>query len=257
MNMKIIISPAKKIESNITSNNIDYSAPNFLKESKKLVEILKEFSPDDLSQLMNISKSLGLLNADRYLNWSLPFNQSNSKQAILCFKGDVYKGINTDDFNNDDFEYAQSSLRIISGLYGILKPLDLIMPYRLEMGTKLNNAMGNNLYKFWGDILSDHLSKEILDDNNNCLINLASNEYSKAIKINKIKVPVITPIFKDYKNGKLKVISFYAKKARGNMCRYIIKNKINTYDQLYAFNEEGYVFNEELSSLSDFVYIRS
>ena len=256
MSMKIIISPAKKIDNSKNKNNINFSDSFFLDKARELVEILQVFSPTELSRLMGISNNLGLLNADRYINWSLPFNQGNAKQAILTFKGDVYQGIAIDDFDKKDFDFAQKNLRILSGLYGILKPLDLIQAYRLEMGTKLKTDKGNNLYHFWGDSLTEHMTKEIVRDRDTCLVNLASNEYSKALNFKKLGIPIITPVFKDFRNGKLKIISFFAKKARGNMCRYIIKNKINSYKKLIDFSEEGYTFDKELSSNSEFVFVR-
>ncbi len=205
---------------------------------------------------MGISPNLGLLNADRYSNWSLPFHQDNAKQAILTFKGDVYQGLKADDFNNKDFDFAQKHLRILSGLYGMLKPLELMQSYRLEMGTKLTTIKGNTLYQFWGDDLSNHFTNEMKNDKVSFLINLASNEYSKVLNMKELGVPLITPVFKDFKNGKLKVISFFAKSARGMMCRYIIKNKITSPNKLVDFNEGGYAFDSELSSNSEFVFVR-
>lgn len=256
MNMKIIISPAKKIDNSKNNSNVDFSDSFFLDKAKKLVEILQGFSPDELSKLMGISKNLGLLNADRYINWSLPFNQDNAKQAIFTFKGDVYQGINVNDFSKKDLDFTQKNLRILSGLYGMLKPLDLMQSYRLEMGTKLRTNKGNNLYHFWGDRLTEHLAKEIVRDKDTQLVNLASNEYSKVLNFNKLGAPIITPVFKDFKNGKLKIISFFAKKARGRMCRHIIKNKITSAKKLQNFNDGGYTFEKELSSNSKFVFVR-
>ena len=254
--MKIIISPAKKIDESKNTNTIAFSECAFLESAKKLTGILKDFSPTELSKLMRVSANLGILNTDRNLNWSLPFNQDNAKQAILTFKGDVYQGIAMDDFDKKDFDFAQKNLRILSGLYGILKPLDLIQAYRLEMGTKLKTDKGNNLSYFWGDSLTEYMTKEIVRDRDTCLVNLASNEYSKALNFKKLGIPIITPVFKEFRNGKLKIISFFAKKARGNMCRYIIKNKINSYKKLIDFSEEGYTFEKELSSNSEFVFVR-
>ena len=256
MSMKIIISPAKKIDNSKNKNNINFSDSFFLDKARELVEILQVFSPTELSRLMGISNNLGLLNADRYINWSLPFNQDNAKQAILTFQGDVYQGINVDDFDKKDFDFAQKNLRILSGLYGILKPLDLIQAYRLEMGTKLKTDKGSNLYHFWGDSLTERLTKEIARDRNTCLINLASKEYSKALRINKLGLHTITPVFKDSKNGQLKIISFFAKKARGRMCRFIIKNKLTSSNALREFKDDGYAFDKKLSTDSEFVFVR-
>ena len=254
--MKIIISPAKKMDCSNNENIIPFSDSAFLDKSKELTKILKEFSPTKLSNLMGISPNLGLLNADRFSNWTLPFSQKSAKQAILTFKGDVYKAINTEDFEREDFDFAQKHLRILSGLYGLLKPLDLMQAYRLEMSTKLKTKKGKNLYQFWRDSLTQHLANEIKINKESCLINLASNEYYKVLKFKDLGIEVITPVFKDFKNGKLKVISFFAKKARGLMCRYIIKNKITSPDKLYDFKDGGYAFDSNLSSDSEFVFVR-
>ncbi len=254
--MKIIISPAKKMDCSNNESNLSFSNCTFLDEAKELTKILKEFSPSKLSNLMGISPNLGLLNADRFSNWTLPFSQKSAKQAILMFKGDVYQGINSNDFEREDFDFAQKHLRILSGLYGLLKPLDLMQAYRLEMSTKLENKKGKNLYQFWGDSLTQCLANEIKIDKESCLINLASNEYSKVLKFKDLGIAVITPVFKDFKNGNLKVISFFAKRARGKMCRYIIKNKITSPDRLYDFNDSGYAFNSNLSSDTEFVFVR-
>ena len=254
--MKIIISPAKKIDNSKNKNNINFSDGFFLDKAKKLVEILQDFSPTELSKLMGISNNLGLLNADRYINWSLPFNQGNAKQTILTFQGDVYQGIDVDDFNKKDFDFAQKHLRILSGLYGILKPLDLIQAYRLEMSTKLKTDKGNNLYHFWGNSLTEHMVKEIIRDKDTCLVNLASKEYSKVLRLNKLGSNIITPIFKDFKNGQFKIISFFAKKARGRMCRFIIKNKLTSSNALHKFKDDGYAFDKKLSTDSEFVFVR-
>ena len=256
MSMKIIISPAKKINNNQEKENIRFSKCSFLNEATELIEILKEFTPAGLSELMNISHNLSVLNADRYVNWSLPFNTKNSKQAILSFSGDVYQGMNIGDFDNNDLDFSQKHLRILSGLYGILKPLDLIQPYRLEMGTKLKTEKGKNLYHFWRNLLTAYMKKEIQENKDNYLVNLASDEYSKAIDINELRVPCVTPVFKDFKNGKLKVISFFAKKARGKMCRFIIKNKLTSINELQEFNCDGYLFDKNLSTDSEFIYTR-
>ncbi len=256
MKMKIIISPAKKIDSSKDRNDIPFSEPCFLNKSIELVNILKEFSPTELSRLMGVSANLGLLNSDRYLSWSLPFNLNNAKQAILSFKGSVFSAMNTEDFNKTDFDFAQKHLRILSGLYGILRPLDLIQPYRLEMGTKIRTENAKDLYQFWRETLTCNLAEEIADKKTRCLLNLASNEYSKSLNLKELGVPIVTPVFKDFKDGKLKVISFFAKKARGNMCRYIIKNKINSYKKLVDFSEEGYIFDKDISSNSEFIFVR-
>tara|TARA_B110000263_G_C15201426_1_gene460837 strand:- start:264 stop:1007 length:744 start_codon:yes stop_codon:yes gene_type:complete len=238
--MKIIISPAKKlnIENGAVNKQMQF---NFTKEASVLINILQNKSVKDIKQLMSLSDNLATLNWQRYQQWA--FSNLKTYHAILMFNGDVYQGLKAATFNKEQMHFANKNLRILSGLYGLLKPLDRILPYRLEMGTKLNNSIGDNLYKFWGD----KLNKAILSDMNKdeVLINLASNEYSKALQLHKATVKVITPIFKDYKNGKLKVISFFAKKARGEMVNFIIKNKIVRADDLKLFTNEGYAFSEE------------
>ena len=237
--MKIIISPAKKLD---TSIKVQYSKMNtsFLDESTKLIQILKEKSILELKDLMGLSANLAQLNWQRFQDWDI--ENRNTYKALELFNGAVYEGINVKNFNKSDNDFAQNNLRILSGLYGILKPNDLILPYRLEMGTKLKTINGNNLYRFWQDKLHQNIGEEL---ENEVLINLASNEYSKVLKLNKIKSEVITPVFKDYKNGKLKVISFYAKKARGEMVNFIIKNKITSFEELKLFKNNGYVFSDE------------
>jgi cytoplasmic iron level regulating protein YaaA (DUF328/UPF0246 family) len=238
--MKIIISPAKKlnIENGAVNKQMQF---NFSKEASVLVKTLQNKSVKEIKQLMSLSDNLAMLNWQRYQQWA--FSNLKTYHAILMFNGDVYQGIKADSFNKSEMHFAEKNLRILSGLYGLLKPLDRILPYRLEMGTKLNNSIGDNLYKFW----SDKLSKELLSDmtKDEVLINLASNEYSKALQLHKTSVKVITPIFKDYKNGKLKIISFFAKKARGEMVNFIVKNKISNPAELKLFVNNGYAFSEE------------
>jgi hypothetical protein len=209
----------------------------------------------DIASLMKLSDKLAGLNAARYESWQTPFNVENAKQAVLAFKGDVYTGLDADSLDDAGFEFAQKHLRILSGLYGVLKPLDLIQPYRLEMGTKLDNSGGKDLYAFWGSKLRDSLQQdEALHDG--VLINLASNEYFKAVEAKKLKARTITPVFKDWKNGQYKMISFYAKKARGLMSRYIIDNKLTEPDAIKLFDYEGYRFSEDMSKSDEWVFIR-
>jgi len=238
--MKIIISPAKKLTTEKISIN-KASAIQFSNEAKYLVKELKNYKVNDIKELMGLSDNLAQLNYERFQKWDLNSDQVNA--AIYMFQGDVYQGLKVETFTANEIDFAQEHLRILSGLYGLLKPLDLIYPYRLEMGTKMKTKNGNNLYNFWGDklsqaLISDMKSKEVL-------INLASNEYSRALKLNNFPKPVITPIFKDYKHGKLKVISFYAKRARGEMCNYIIKNKITNTKNLKMFSNLDYKFSDE------------
>ena len=245
--MKIIISPAKKLA---TDNFINKGTSiQFLEETNYLVRELKTYTISDIKNLMNLSDNLAQLNWQRFQNW----NTKDVGQALFMFKGDVYQGLKAETLSNIELDFAQQNLRILSGLYGLLKPKDLIYPYRLEMGTKLRTKTGNNLYKFWEDRLHQILLSEL--KNGEEIINLASEEYSKAIHLNNFTNPVITPVFKDYKNGKLKVISFYAKRARGEMCNYIIKNKIANAESLKSFSNLGYQFTEEIKK-GEFLFAR-
>jgi len=235
--MKIIISPAKKLA---TDNFINKGTSiQFLEETNYLVKELKTYSVSDIKSLMNLSDNLAQLNWQRFQDW----NSKDVGQALFMFKGDVYQGLKAETLTNIELDFAQDNLRILSGLYGLLKPKDLIYPYRLEMGTKLKTKSGNNLYKFWEDRLHQALLSEL--KNGEEIINLASEEYSKVIQLKKFSNPVITPVFKDLKNGKLKVISFFAKKARGEMVNFIIKNKIKKSESLKYFSNLGYQFTEE------------
>ena len=238
--MKIIISPAKKLNDR-KINLQNTSDIQFLNETKYLIKELQKYSLIEIKKMMNISDKLALLNYERFQNWDL--DSSDVMPAILLFKGDVYKGLKADSFSNEQLNFAQDHLRIISGLYGLLRPLDLVFPYRLEMGTNIQTNKGNNLYEFWNDKLRLNLISEMKDDD--ILINLASNEYSKALELDQFKQKVITPVFKDSKNGKLKVISFYAKRARGEMVNFIVQNKIKDLSDIRSFNYGGYTFVSE------------
>ena len=254
--MLIVVSPAKNLDYQSPVATNKYTQPELLEHSKVLVDRCLTLSPADLSSLMGISDKLAGLNAARFGQWSLPFTTTNARQAILAFNGDVYTGLDAASFSEDDFNFAQQHLRILSGLYGVLKPLDLMQPYRLEMGTKLENERGSNLYQFWGDIITDKINQALAEQGDNILINLASNEYFKAVKKKQLKGDIITPAFKDWKNGQYKMISFFAKKARGLMARYIIKNKLNQVEQLKEFDLAGYGFNEELTQGNNWVFTR-
>jgi len=245
--MKIIISPAKKLATNNFINK--GTSIQFLEETNYLVKELKTYSVSEIKILMKLSDNLAQLNWKRFQNW----NTKDVGQALFMFKGDVYQGLKAETFTNIELDFAQENLRVLSGLYGLLKPKDLIFPYRLEMGTKLKTKSGNNLYKFWEDRLHQALLSEL--KNGEEIINLASEEYSKAIRLNKFSNPVITPVFKDFKNGKLKVISFFAKKARGEMVNFIIKNKIKKSESLKSFSNLGYQFSE-ITEKSELVFIR-
>lgn len=235
--MKIIISPAKKLNKNAKPRNVPMSF-QFLTQAQDLINQLKKLSVLQIKELMNTSDNLSQLNYTRIQNWCVKSN--STFKAIELFDGAVYEAMNISKFNQDDHVFAQNHLRILSGLYGILKPQDCILPYRLEMGTKFKNRAGDNLYSYWGDLLYNHICQELQDD---FMINLASDEYSKSLKINNLKSKIITPVFKDFKNGKLKVISFFAKKARGLMCNFIIKNRIINIDDLKLFSAADYKFH--------------
>jgi cytoplasmic iron level regulating protein YaaA (DUF328/UPF0246 family) len=252
--MKIIISPAKSLDFESKVPTSLHSQPQFLEESKKLNKKLKTLSKNKLASLMSISDDLASLNYTRNQEWETPFNTDNSKQAIYAFTGAVFQGIDVNSLTEDKIPVLQEKLRILSGLYGLLKPLDLIQPYRLEMGTKIKVGRKDNLYKFWDNTLANALNNELEDDE--LLINLASTEYFKALPKKVLKVPMITPVFKDFKNGKYKTIMTYAKMARGYMVRYIIENNVNTLEELKGFNVENYRYSEEMSSGNDLVFTR-
>jgi cytoplasmic iron level regulating protein YaaA (DUF328/UPF0246 family) len=252
--MKIVISPAKSLNFDKALPTANFSEALFLKESRLVHKALKQKTPNELSGLMDISEKLANLNWQRNQDWKTPFNTENARPAIFTFDGDVYTGLDAYSIPRDKLETLQDNLRILSGLYGILKPLDLIQAYRLEMGTKLAIGESDNLYQFWKTTLTKALNKEL--EKNELFINLASNEYFSVIDVKKLKVPVITPEFKDYKNGKLKIISFFAKKARGMMVRYIIDTNAKTIDDLKGFNYEGYQFDANLSEENHLVFTR-
>jgi cytoplasmic iron level regulating protein YaaA (DUF328/UPF0246 family) len=256
--MLMVISPAKTLDYESPLATQTYTQPAFQEDSRELIDQLKELEPHQVSNLMSISDKLGQLNAERFRNWHTPFTLDNARQAILAFKGDVYTGLDAESFKREDFEFAQSHLRILSGLYGLLRPLDLMQPYRLEMGTRFENRRGKDLYAFWGEKLTRALNEELRQDVHDepVLINLASNEYFKSIKTSKLDARLITPQFKDWKNGKYKIISFYAKKARGMMCRYAIQNRITQADELKKFDLGGYAFSTEQSSGDEWVFLR-
>jgi len=254
--MLIVISPAKTLDFETPASSKKKTIPDFLDDSAELINQLRQLAPDNIGDLMSISPKLATLNSNRYHQWSLPFNLDNAKQSVLAFKGDVYTGLDAESFNSDELTFAQDHLRILSGLYGILRPLDLIQAYRLEMGTQLNNSRGKDLYAFWGDIITESINQILKKQPNSALINLASNEYFKSIKTDKLNTNVITPIFKDQKNGTYKIISFFAKKARGLMSRYIIQHKLTNPEDIKEFNLAGYSFNASASSKDKWVFTR-
>ena len=255
--MLTILSPAKKLSHECFARTQNYTTPTFLNESQVLVDILKRKKPIDLQNLMGISDKLSVLNWERFQNWKLPVEKSNAKEAIYHFQGDTYSGLNTEELSSGEITFAQKNTRILSGLYGVLKPLDLILPYRLEMGTKLKNNKGDSLYQFWGDTLSKFITKELKSHSVKVLINCASVEYFKSLNNNSLKADVITPHFKELKNGNYKIISFFAKKARGMMARFIIKNKIQEPSKILQFDYAGYQYNEQLSSPLNPVFTRA
>ena len=252
--MKIIISPAKSLDFESEVPTTLHTQPQFLIHSEKLHKKLKTISRKKLGELMKISADLSALNYERNQNWQLPFTPENAKQAIYAFTGEVFRGINVNSLATEKIPVLQERLRILSGLYGLLKPLDLIQPYRLEMGTRLKVGRTENLYKFWGDEIANALNAEIEDDE--LFVNLASSEYFKVINKKVLKVPMITPVFKDLKNGEYKTIMTFAKKARGLMVRYIIDNNITTIAGLKGFNVDKYGFSEEMSNETELVFTR-
>lgn len=254
--MLIVVSPAKTLDYESPLVTETYTQPELIDYSKQLIEVCRKLTPADVASLMKVSDKIADLNVGRFQEWSETFTLDNARQAILAFKGDVYTGLDAQTLTEADFEYAQRHLRMLSGLYGLLKPLDLMQPYRLEMGTKLANEKGSNLYQFWGNVITDKLNQAITEQGDNVLVNLASNEYFKAVKQKNLDAQVITPVFKDCKNGQYKVISFYAKKARGMMARFIIENRIESVADLTQFNTAGYTFAEDESSATELVFKR-
>ena len=254
--MLMVISPAKTLDYETPPATARFTQPQYLDHSQELIEQLRELSPRQIGELMHLSDKLSGLNAARFGSWTPAFTPDNAKQALLAFKGDVYTGLNAVDFSEDDFDYAQTHLRMLSGLYGLLRPLDLMMPYRLEMGTKLANARGKDLYAFWGTRISEWLNEALAEQGDDVLLNLASNEYFSAVKKPALNARIINTEFKDLKNGQHKIISFYAKKARGMMSRFVIKERINTPEQLKQFDDQGYYFSAEQSKPDLLVFLR-
>ncbi|MCU6376396.1 peroxide stress protein YaaA [Morganella morganii] len=255
--MLLTISPAKTLDYDSPLATERHTQPALLAQSEALMETCRKLTPADISSLMHISDKLAGLNAARFEEWQPDFTPDNARQAILAFKGDVYTGMQAETFSEDDFDFAQQHLRMLSGLYGVLRPLDLMQPYRLEMGTKLANPRGKDLYTFWGDIITDNLNQALAAQGDNVLVNLASDEYFKAVNPKKLNAVIIKPVFLDEKNGKYKVISFYAKKARGLMSRFIIQNRLTQPSQLTEFNLDGYRFDESQSGERELVFTRA
>jgi cytoplasmic iron level regulating protein YaaA (DUF328/UPF0246 family) len=254
--MLTVISPAKSLDFDSDIPNVRTTKPRFLDDSQVIIDQIKNLAPHDIASLMKLSDKLAALNYERFQSFSTPFTKKNARASVFAFRGDVYQGLDADSLSEEDLAFAQQHLRILSGLYGVLRPLDLMQAYRLEMGTKFENNSGKNLYDFWGDKLNVSIKKELKKSETQTLVNLASNEYFKALKAKQLGYEIITPIFKDFKNGQYKIISFFAKKARGLMSRYIIQNRIDQVEELKSFNLEGYKFDSKLSSDKDFVFTR-
>jgi hypothetical protein len=254
--MLILISPAKTLDFEAPAKTRTATQPVFLEDAKQLIEELQQLPPDGVSKLMSISSKLGDLNHKRFMNWRLPFTKDNAKQSVLAFKGDVYTGLDAEGFSARNFCYAQKHLRILSGLYGVLRPLDLIQPYRLEMGAKFANRRGKDLYQFWDDSITVELNKALNTLKTDTVVNLASNEYFRAVHRKELQADVISPAFKDLNNGKYKILSFYAKKARGQMAGWIIQNGINDAEQLRKFRVAGYRYSADLSTPHEPAFIR-
>ncbi|HAN20033.1 MAG: hypothetical protein A2X13_04890 [Bacteroidetes bacterium GWC2_33_15] len=251
-----ILSPAKTLDYKNQVQTSRFTQPDLLSDSKMLVQELVKLNPKDLGKLMGINSELAVLNFERNLSWRLPFTPDNSKQALAVFKGQVYIGLNANTLSENDLFFAQDHLRILSGLYGVLRPLDLIQPYRLEMGTELANPRGKNLYHFWGTTLTESINAELSKHKQKVLIHLASNEYYKAINPKQIKGKIITPVFKEFKGNEFKQVTIYAKTARGYMSRFIIQNRIENPEDLKAFDTDGYLFNRGLSTENQWVFTR-
>lgn len=254
--MLSLISPAKTLDFETAPATRRTTQPRFLERSAALVDQARAMSPDDIRELMGVSETIAELNHRRFMNWAAPFSLDNAKQALFAFRGDVYTGLDADSLDSAGLGFAQKHLRILSGLYGLLRPLDLMQPYRLEMGVKFGNSAGKNLYEFWGDSIALELNKDLGKSGSRVLVNLASNEYFKAVRADALDAEVITPVFKDLKDGKYKIISFFAKKARGQMARFIIDKQINEPAQLKKFRTDGYRYNKAESTAREMVFTR-
>ncbi|MND15156.1 hypothetical protein D3C80_53700 [compost metagenome] len=254
--MLILISPAKTLDYQSPLATTRYTQPELLEYSQQLIGVARQLSAPQIGKLMGISDKLADLNATRFHDWHPEFTPKNARQAILAFKGDVYTGLQAETFDEADFDFAQQHLRMLSGLYGVLRPLDLMQPYRLEMGIKLENARGKDLYQFWDETITDTLNQALKAQGDDVVINLASDEYFRSVKTKRLQGQIIKPVFLDEKNGKFKVISFYAKKARGLMSRYIIENRLTRPEQLTRFDSDGYSFDADASDKGEMVFKR-
>ena len=254
--MFFVLSPAKNLNEKAPAPVKEFTQPDLLAEAEILMRQLRELAPQQIAELMHVSDKIALLNAERNAEWHTPFTPENAKQAVFMFNGDVYEGIAADTLKPEQIQYLQQHVRLLSGLYGILRPLDLMQPYRLEMGTAFANTRGKNLYEFWGDIITDLLNDTLAQAGSDILVNLASQEYFKSVNTQKLQARLITPAFKDEKNGKYKIISFYAKRARGLMVRYAAEHNITDPEMLKNFDYEGYSFNAAASNESEWVFMR-
>jgi len=254
--MYFLLSPAKNLNESHEFTPKFYSTPPLLNHAAELMDTLRQLAPQQIAELMHVSDKIALLNAERNAEWHTPFTPDNAKQAVFMFNGDVYEGIAAETLKPEQIQYLQQHVRLLSGLYGILRPLDLMQPYRLEMGTAFANTRGKNLYEFWGDIITDLLNDTLAQAGSDILVNLASQEYFKSVNTKKLKARLITPVFKDEKNGKYKIISFYAKRARGLMVRYAAEHNITDPEMLKNFDYEGYAFNAAASNESEWVFMR-
>lgn len=254
--MLALISPAKTLDYESTLPTDLSTLPRLLDHSQELIDVSRKLSASEIAKLMTVSDKIATLNVERFRDWQADFDFSNARQALFAFKGDVYTGLDAYRLSQQNIDFAQKHLRMLSGLYGLLRPLDLMMPYRLEMGTKLANNRGQNLYAFWGDIITHLINEDLAESQSEILVNIASDEYYKSVKESKIKAEIIKPVFLDQKNGKYKVISFYAKKARGLMARYMIENEISKVSDLKSFNTDGYYFDADSSLKGELVFKR-
>lgn len=254
--MIILLAPSKTLDYKKPAPGREFTQPALLEHSAELVEELRKLSPAGIASLMDVSRKIANENFERFASWQTPFTTANAKQAVFAFKGDVYEGLKAETFTAEDLSFAQKHLRILSGLYGVLRPLDLMQPYRLEMGLRFKNRRGQNLYEFWGNLITDYLNKELAQSKSKTIVNLASREYFSVIQPGKSAGKIITPVFKEDKPGGLKVIGLLAKKARGMMSRFIIQNKLEEPEEMKNFTESGYRFDDNLSDETTWTFIR-
>ncbi len=254
--MLLVISPAKTLDYQSKVKIRTHTIPDYLDDAQLLINRARGFSVLDIAELMQVSINIAELNFERFHSWSLPFTVQNARQAVLAFKGDVYTGLDVDSFTSADFKYAQAHLRILSGLYGLLRPLDLMQPYRMEMGRKIETERGHNLYQFWREKITDGLNKQLQRLKSRYLINLASQEYFKSIESRRLIAEIITPEFREWKGGQYRMIGVYAKQARGRLSRFIIRNRLTEPEAMQGFDADGYRFNDKLSSDAKLVFTR-